>query len=399
MNPDLDKLQPYPFETLARLTVGVAPPPHLRPISLSIGEPRHPPPPFALAHLRDNLHRLGNYPTTKGLPELRSSIARWLEKRFGLARGVDPESQILPVNGTREALFAFTQAALDRSTHPLVVYQNPFYQIYEGATLLAGGEPYLMNCGPENGYLPDFDAVPEHIWQRCQLLFVCSPGNPSGTVIPLEQYQKLIHLADTHDFIIASDECYSEIYQDEDRPPVGLLEACHSLARHDFKRCVVFHSLSKRSNVPGMRSGFVAGDAGLLKRFLQYRTYHGCAMSVPFQLASIELWQDETHVKENRDAYREKFRQVASILGDVLPVSVPPASFYLWPQTPIDDETFARELLATQNVAVLPGRYLGRTTPTGNPGDHHCRFALVATIDDCVEAAHRIRHFIESIQP
>ena len=398
MNPDLDRLHPYPFEILAKLNAGVIPPEHLKPISLSIGEPKHPPPPFALENLGQQLQRLANYPTTKGLPELRQSIASWLEKRFGLSGGVDPESQVLPVNGTREALFAFAQAALDRNTNPLVVYQNPFYQIYEGATLLAGGEPYLLNCTPDNGYLPDFDNVPEAIWSRCQLLYVCSPGNPSGAVIPMATYQKLLKLADTFDFIIASDECYSEIYQDENAPPVGLLEACAASGRHDYRRCVVFHSLSKRSNVPGMRSGFVAGDADLLARFLKYRTYHGCAMSVPFQLASTALWSDETHVRANRDAYREKFRAVSEILGDVLPATIPEASFYLWPQTPIDDETFARELLRTQNVAVLPGRYLGRSTADGNPGAYHCRMALVATVDECVEAAHRIRQFVESIK-
>ena len=399
MNPALDRLQPYPFETLARLTAGIVPPAHLAPISLSIGEPRHPPPPFALEILREALPQLANYPTTRGLAELRNAIGRWLERRYGLSGGIDPETQILPVNGTREALFAFAQAALDRSTRPLVVYQNPFYQIYEGATLLAGGEPWLLDCSAANGFLPDFESVPASVWQRCQLVYVCSPGNPCGAVLPTAQLRRLIDLADQYDFIIASDECYAEIYQDEAAPPVGLLEVCERMGRRDFRRCVVFHSLSKRSNVPGLRSGFVAGDAELLGPFLRYRTYHGCAMSLPAQRASIALWQDESHVRANRDAYREKFSRVTEILADVWPVSVPAASFYLWPQTPLDDETFCARLLATENVAVLPGRYLGRVNAAANPGAGHCRIALVATVEECVEAAQRIRRFIQSSHP
>lgn len=397
MNPDLQRLHPYPFERLARLTAGLQPPTTLRPIALTIGEPKHAPPAFMLERLATRLDRLSSYPTTKGLPELRQAIAGWLTQRFKLAQGIDPETQVIPVNGTREALFAFAQAMLDRSTQPTVIYQNPFYQIYEGAAILGGGESHLLNCGPASDYQPVLSEIPREVWQRCQLLYICSPGNPSGRVLPESTYRELLALADEHDFIIASDECYSEIYLDENAPPAGLLEICSRLGRHDYRRCVVFHSLSKRSNVPGMRSGFVAGDATLLGEFLRYRTYHGCAMPVPFQLASIELWQDEAHVRANREAYREKFRRVSGILGDCLPVTVPPASFYLWPQLPMDDETFTRELYRQQNVLVLPGRYLGRETLAGNPGTNHCRMALVATIEECEEAAQRIRRFMESL--
>lgn len=395
MNPDIERLLPYPFERLAKLNAGIRPPADKEPISLSIGEPRHAPPDFALRLYCDTIQRFANYPTTKGIPALREAISQWLERRFTLSQGVDPETQVIPVNGTREAIFSFVQAALDRSSSPLVVYQNPFYQIYEGATLLAGGTPYLLNCDSSNDYLPDFRGVPAEVWDRCQLLFICSPGNPTGAVIPEEELHWLIQMADEHDFVIASDECYSEIYQDESKPPIGLLQACASLGRHDFSRCVVFHSLSKRSNVPGMRSGFVAGDANLLAPYLSYRTYHGCAMPVPTQLTSAELWQDEAHVLNNRDQYRLKYASFQKILGETLELRIPPASFYLWPQTPWDDERFARDLLAQQNVAILPGRYLGRETATGNPGENHCRLALVASVEACEEAAHRIKTFIE----
>ncbi len=395
MNRDLDKLQPYPFEKLNALKAQVSPPEDLNHIALSIGEPKHEPPAFVLNTLQDNLQRLVNYPSTKGLPELRNTISQWLQNRFKLQEGsVDPERHVLPVNGTREALFAFTQAVIDRSTKPLVVSPNPFYQIYEGAAFLAGAEPYFLNCDKENGYIPDFDSVPDEVWQRAQLLFLCSPGNPTGAVIGTETLKKLIALADEHDFIIASDECYSELYFDEQQAPVGLLQACAEMNRNDYHRCVVFHSLSKRSNLPGLRSGFVAGDAEIMKKFLLYRTYHGCAMAIPNQLASIAAWQDEAHVKANRDAYRTKFDAVLQTLGGLIDVKRPDASFYLWPQVDMSDLEFAQRLFAEQHITVLPGRYIAREANGINPGENHVRMALVATVEECVEAADRIKHFL-----
>jgi len=397
MNPDLSKLQPYPFEKLTRLKGAVTPNPDLNPIALSIGEPKHPAPEFVLDVLRTELQRVENYPTTKGLPELNSAIANWLERRFSL-QGVDAASQVIPVNGTREAIFAFTQAVIDRSQpSPLVVSPNPFYQIYEGAAYLSGAEPHFLPCLEDNGFNPDFDAVPADIWQRCQLLFVCTPGNPTGSTLKLDDFKKLIELADEYDFVLASDECYSEIYVDGADAPMGLLEACEQLGRKDFKRCVVFHSLSKRSNLPGLRSGFIAGDADLLKPFLLYRTYHGCAMPVHTQLASIAARNDEQHVLNNRAQYTEKFRATLDILSPVLDVKQTDASFYLWPKTPIDEETFAQQLFAQQHVTVLPGSYLSRTVDGINPGSQRIRMALVAEVDECIEAARRIRTFVESL--
>jgi N-succinyldiaminopimelate aminotransferase len=408
MNRDLDRLHPYPFEKLNALKAGLTPPPHLAHIALSIGEPKHEPPAFVLQTLIDNLPKLVNYPSSKGLPELRKAIAQWLTQRFQLcANSIDAERHILPVNGTREALFSFAQAVIDRPPSttglsesetqykPLVVSPNPFYQIYEGAAFLAGAELYFLNCDSDNRYLPDFDAVPAQVWQRCQLLFLCSPGNPTGAVLDTETLKELIALADKHDFIIASDECYSELYFDENQPPVGLLQACAELGRDDFHRCVVFHSLSKRSNLPGLRSGFVAGDGEVLKKFLLYRTYHGCAMSVPNQLASISAWQDEAHVQANRDAYRAKFAAVLGILDGLLEVQRPDASFYLWAHTgKLNDLEFAQRLYAEQNITVLPGRYIAREAAGINPGENHVRMALVATVDECVEAAQRIKQFL-----
>ena len=397
MNPDLSKLQPYPFEKLAKLKGEVTPPAGLEHIALSIGEPKHPAPEFVLDTLRTELQRVENYPTTKGLPELNSTIANWLERRFSL-ENVDPVSQVIPVNGTREAIFAFTQAVVNRSQYrPLVVSPNPFYQIYEGAAYLSGAEPHFLPCLEENGFNPDYDAVPEEVWHRCQLLFVCTPGNPTGSTLKLDDFRKLIELADKYDFVLASDECYSEIYVDGADAPMGLLEACEQLGRKDFKRCVVFHSLSKRSNLPGLRSGFIAGDADLLKPFLLYRTYHGCAMPVHTQLASIAAWNDESHVQQNRSEYTQKFRSVLEILSPVLDVKQTEASFYLWPKTPINEETFAQQLFAQQNVTVLPGSYLSRTVEGINPGEHRIRMALVAETSECIEAAQRIRTFIESL--
>ncbi|MFU8837317.1 MAG: succinyldiaminopimelate transaminase [Thiohalomonadaceae bacterium] len=398
MNPDLDRLQPYPFEKLALLKAGVTPPEKTA-IALSIGEPKHQPPAFVLETLITHLHGLGNYPLTKGRVELREAIASWLGRRFALPQGsLDAERHVLPVAGTREALFAFAQAVIDRhATRPKVLCPNPFYQIYEGAALLAGAEPWFLNCGEENGFLPDLDAVPAEVWQDCQLFYLCSPGNPTGAVAPLGYLQKLIGLADEYDFIVASDECYSELYFDEAAPPPGLLEAAAAMGRTDFSRCVVFHSLSKRSNLPGLRSGFVAGDAEVLKRFLLYRTYHGCALPPPTQAASISAWQDEVHVQANRAIYRQKFDAVLNILEPVLEVSRPDAGFYLWAKTPGSDTEFARELFAQQHVTVLPGSYLSRDAHGSNPGAGRVRMALVAELDECIEAAERIREFIEKI--
>ena len=399
MNPDLQQLHPYPFEKLAALKAAVSAPAHLTHIALSIGEPKHEPPRFVLQTLVDNLAALSQYPTTKGLPELRQAIATWATQRFHLKPGsFDAEKHVLPVNGTREALFAFAQALVDRGqSAPLVVSPNPFYQIYEGAAILSGAEPFFLNCTPQNDFIPDFDAVDRDVWRRCQVLFICSPGNPTGAVMSSAQLKKLIALADQYDFVIASDECYSELYFDEQQPPAGLLQACAELGRHDFARCVVFHSLSKRSNLPGLRSGFVGGDADILKKFLLYRTYHGCAMPVPTQLASVAAWKDEEHVRANRTAYRQKFEAVLDILEGALDVSMPDASFYLWPKTPIRGEDFAQQLFAQQNVTVLPGSYLARMCDGLNPGEDYVRMALVAPLTECIEAAQRIKAFVNSL--
>ena len=393
----MSQLQPYPFERLAKLFADVERPAALSAISLSIGEPRHPTPGFITEEVITHLHGLSKYPTTRGLPELRTAIARWLMWRFKLPDGsVDPERHVLPVNGTREALFAFAQCSIDRRGNPLVLMPNPFYQIYEGAALLAGATPWFMNTTRETGYRPDFDAVPAAVWERCQLVYICSPGNPTGAVIGLQQLQQLLELADRHDFVIASDECYSELYPDEHAPPPGLLQAAAAAGRDDHSRCMVFHSLSKRSNAPGLRSGFVAGDAALIENFLRFRTYHGCAMPPATQAASIRAWQDEAHVRENRGLYRDKFTAVLDTLAPVLDVQAPEAGFYLWPQTPAGDTGFAHDLLAQQNVAVLPGSYLSRTVNGSNPGSDHVRMALVAPFEDCVEAAQRIKSYIVS---
>lgn len=398
MNSDLNKLQPYPFEKLAELTRDIQPAAHLEPISLGIGEPKHPAPALVADAVRNNLAGLSNYPTTKGLLSLRQAICDWATRRFNLRSGsLDPEQHVLPVNGTREAIFAFTQALINRAPDALVVSPNPFYQIYEGAAYLAGAEPWYLNCTLENGFIPDYDSVPASVWERCQLLFICSPGNPTGAVHSAETLKKLIALADQYNFVLASDECYSEIYLDESTPPVGLLQVCAEMGRDDYRNCVVFHSLSKRSNLPGMRSGFIAGDAALIGPFLKYRTYHGCSMPVQHQIASTAAWQDEAHVMENRDLYREKFAAVHEILSPVMDISLPEASFYLWAATPIDDEAFTRGLLQQQNLTVLPGRYLSRETDGLLPGAGYVRMALVATVEECVEAATRIRHYVESL--
>ena len=397
MNDALNQLQPYPFEKLRALLSAVQTPADKSPIALSIGEPKHRSPEFVAEALRANLDQLAAYPTTLGIPALREAIANWCNRRFGLPAGVlDPARHVLPVNGTREALFAFTQAVVKRDVDGLVVSPNPFYQIYEGAAFLAGAQPHYLPCLEEHGFNPDFDAVSDDVWQRCQILFLCSPGNPTGALIPLPTLKKLIALADKFDFVIAADECYSELYFDEGNPPAGLLSTCAELGRHDFKRCVVFHSLSKRSNLPGLRSGFVAGDADILKSFLLYRTYHGCAMPVQTQLASVAAWNDEAHVKANRDLYREKFDAVLAILDGVLDVQRPDGGFYLWAKTPIDDETFTRELFAREHVIVVPGSYLSRAVDGHNPGAGRVRMALVAPLAECVAAAERIRDFVKN---
>lgn len=398
MNPDIDKLKPYPFERLARLKQGVTPPASLAHIPLSIGEPKHAPPEFILKALRENLEGLGAYPNAKGLPELRQAIAGWLSRRYGLKTGrVDPERHVVPVSGTREGLFAFAQAVIDRRESSLVLMPNPFYQIYEGAAFLSGVEPWFMNTEETNGFLPDLDSVPESVWRRCQLLYLCSPGNPTGAVMDLPYLKRVIELADRYGFIVASDECYAELYNDEKSPPAGLLQACEQIGRHDFKRCVVFHSLSKRSSVPGLRSGFAAGDAAVMEKFLLYRTYHGCALPVPAQLASTLAWQDDGHVVQNRALYREKFQAAMDVLAPVMDVTLPAAAFYLWPRTPVDDESFAKGLFAQQNVTVLPGSYLSRTTAQGDPGRNRVRISLVAPVAECAEAARRIRAYVESL--
>ncbi len=399
MNADLDKLQPYPFEKLNALKAQVSAPSDKEHIALSIGEPKHEPPAFVLKTLSDNLNRTANYPTTKGLPELRQTIAQWCTRRFNLGdKPLDPETQVLPVNGTREALFAITQAIVDREqVNPLVISPNPFYQIYEGAALLAGAKPLFLNCEEDNNFQLNFDAVTDEQWRACQLVFLCTPGNPTGAVTRVEQLQALIQLADQHDFVIVSDECYSELYFDEASPPPGLLQACKEMGRDDFSRCLVFHSLSKRSNLPGLRSGFVAGDAEIIAQFLLYRTYHGCAMPVATQLASVAAWNDEAHVKANRDQYREKFDAVLKVLDGCLEVSKPDASFYLWPRTPIADTDFAQQLFAQENVTVLPGRYIARDAELGNPGEQRVRMALVAPLAQCIEAAERIKRFVQSL--
>ena len=389
MNPDLARLQPYPFEKIRVLLEGLTPA-NLPAISLAIGEPKHPTPDFIYQAVIQNLQGLANYPLTKGSVALRESIAHWLTWRFQLpSNSLNAEQHVIPVNGTREAIFAFAQAVIDRQQRDAaVVMPNPFYQIYEGATLLAGAKPYFVNCTEDNNYLGDFDAVPAEVWEKTALLFVCTPGNPTGAVLSKAQFKKLIALSDQYDFVIASDECYSELWFDE--APIGLLEVCAELGRDDYKNCIVFHSLSKRSNLPGMRSGFVAGDANLLKPYLKFRTYHGAAMPVQHQLASIVAWNDETHVEENRRLYRTKFDLFQNELGHLLPLQKPDAGFYYWLKVD-HDENFAKMLREKANIKVLPGRYLSRDTEQGNPGEGHVRMALVADIAQCEQVIQRLK--------
>jgi N-succinyldiaminopimelate aminotransferase len=402
MNPDLNKLQPYPFEKLNALKAGCQPvvdgPAADKHIALSIGEPKHDAPKFVLDSITDNLQQINRYPLTKGSLELRTAIANWLSRRFKLSENaLDAEQHILPVTGTREALFSFAQCMVNRKNDALVLMPNPFYQIYEGAAFLSGAEPCFYNTVKENNYLPEFETIDKTTWQRCQIIYICTPGNPTGSVISKQKLIKLIELSLKYNFIIASDECYSEIYFDENKPPAGLLEAAEECGNVNFTNCIVFHSLSKRSNLPGMRSGFVAGDAQLIKSYLLYRTYHGCAMPPVHQIASIEAWNDETHVKQNRELYVKKFDTVIDILSPVINVSLPDAGFYLWLNTPIDDERFTKNLFEQQNITVLPGSYLSRESNGNNPGKNHVRLALVAPLDECITAANRIKQYIQTL--
>ena len=397
MNPRLDQLQSYPFQRLTALLSGHQPPATLKPVSLHIGEPKHPTPALIREALIANLDGLASYPATLGSDALRNAIAQWIARRYAIPVP-DPLTQVLPVNGSREALFAFAQAVIDPTRpDPVVICPNPFYQIYEGAALLAGAQPEFVHTQADNHYAFDPTQLPDAVWQRAQLLYVCSPGNPTGKVLELADWRRLFEYSDRYGCIIAADECYSEIYFDETRPPLGALAAAAQLGRRDFRNLVVFSSLSKRSNVPGMRSGFVAGDAAILKKFYLYRTYHGSAMSPPVQAASIAAWNDEVHVVENRTLYRQKFEAVTTILSDTLPVEWPDAAFYLWLKTPIADVEFTRRLHAAEGVSVLPGSYLARETRGVNPGAGRVRIALVASVAECTEAAHRLQRFTTSL--
>ena len=396
MNPDLGKLQSYPFEKLRALYAQVVPNESYAPISLSIGEPKHPTPEFIQRALADNLAGLAAYPATAGADSLRIAIAEWLQRRYRLPQ-VDPATQVLPVNGSREALFAIAQTVIDHTRDPVVICPNPFYQIYEGAALLAGATPYYVNARHENAFAIDYSGVPDDIWPRVQLLYCCSPSNPTGRVMNLDEWRTLFALSDRHGFVIVSDECYSELYFDEANPPLGALEAAHKLGRDGFPRLIVFSSLSKRSNVPGMRSGFVAGDAQLMKQFLLYRTYHGSAMSPSIQEASEAAWLDEAHVVENRRLYREKFSAGRELLGAPLSAAIPAGGFYFWIRTPIDDAAFAQGLYANYNVAVLPGSYLAREAHGLNPGAHYIRVALVAPLDECLEGLRRLNAYAQTL--
>jgi len=393
LNPRLAKLQPYPFDRLRTLLAGVTPNPSLPAIDLSIGEPKHPTPQLVKEALAGALAGLAVYPRAAGLPELREAVAGWAARRYSLPV-LDPATQVLPVNGTREALFAFAQTVIDDSGGAaLVACPNPFYQIYEGAALLAGAAPVFMNSTAANGHRMAYDALPDSTWRNVRLLYACSPANPSGTVLRLEDWKRLFELSDRHGFVIASDECYSEIYLDESQPPLGALDAAQRLGRTGFPGLVIFSSLSKRSNSPGMRAGFVAGDASLLKKFLLYRTYHGCAMSTAVQRASIAAWNDESHVRENRRLYAEKFAAVLPLVKDPLKTEKPDGGFYLWIETPIDDGEFTCGLHRDYNVLVLPGSFLGRDAHGENPGKGYIRVALVAPLAECVEALKRIGEF------
>jgi N-succinyldiaminopimelate aminotransferase len=397
VNPNLERLQSYPFQKLSALLAKSAPAAKLRPISLYIGEPKHPTPEFIKKALADNLGGLAVYPTTLGGEGLRVAIAEWLKRRYRL-KSIDPVTEIIPINGSREALFAFAQTIVDpRRGDAVVVSPNPFYQIYEGAALLSQAEPRYLNAVAAKNYAADWSQLPPEVWKRTQVIYVCSPGNPTGRVMSIAEWGELFELSDRYGFVIASDECYSEIYFDEDKPPVGALQAAQHFGRTGYPRLVMFSSLSKRSNVPGMRSGFVAGDAAILKKFLLYRTYQGCAMSPPIHAASIAAWNDEAHVVENRRLYREKFDAAVAVLGPAMNAQMPDAAFYLWAPTPISDTEFTRRLYEEQAVSVLPGSYLARDSAGINPGEGRVRIALVASTEECAEAARRIRDFVSTL--
>ena len=395
MNKRLGLLRPYPFERLRRLLADVSPA-ELAPIRLSIGEPQQTPPPAALHSISRHAEKFGRYPTTRGEVALREACLEWLCQRFDLRQAsLDPERHILPLNGSREGLFSIGQCLIDATETPLAILPNPFYQIYEGAALLGGAEPYYLNCLERNGFIPAFDELPAALWQRCQLLYLCSPDNPSGAVLPQATLQSLIERAHRFDFNIVCDECYSEIYHDETTPPQGLLAAAQAMGNTDYSRCLAFYSLSKRSNLPGLRSGFVAGDEKLLGQFFAYRTYHGCSMPLPVQQASIAAWRDEQHVAESRSLYNRKMQRFIQILGDKMQLRMPEAGFYLWPDIAVDSERFSRSLYEQQNVKVLPGSYLARESGGINPGASRVRIALVAPLESCEAAAHRMCDFLD----
>lgn len=398
MNQNLDLLQPYPFQKLKKLLADTSRNMSLKPVDLHIGEPKHSTPDFIRQAMIQHLDGLANYPTTQGSLALRQSIANWLMQRYHLP-AINAETEIIPVNGSREALFSFAQAVVDMAKNepPAVICPNPFYQIYEGAALLAGATPQFINTAAEDHFRLNYAQLPEDIWKQAQLIYVCSPGNPTGSVMAMDEWQQLFELSDHYGFIIAADECYSEIYPDENNPPLGALEAAHRLGRTGFSRLVVFNSLSKRSNVPGLRSGFVAGDAQILKKYLLYRTYQGCAMNPASQAASTAAWNDETHVADNRRMYREKFSRIKSLLAGTLAIRLPDASFYLWIKTPVSDTEFTKRLYRDYNVTVLPGSYLGRSVRGVNPGENFVRIALVAPLDDCVDAAGRIKNLLNHL--
>ncbi len=395
--PGFGLLQPYPFQKFSKILATITPNPECSPIRLSIGEPQHSTPSLIKDALAGSLDGLARYPATHGSPELRGAIAQWIDRRYKVPTP-DADRQVLPVNGTREALFALAQTVIDaRTPGATVVMPNPFYQIYEGAALLAGASPAFINLMPESGFALDTGALNEDVWQNTQLIYVCSPGNPTGHVIPMQEWERLFDLSDRYDFVIASDECYSEIYFDENAPPMGGLQAAQALGRSDYRNLVLFSSLSKRSNVPGMRSGFVAGDAAILDKFLLYRTYHGSAMCPAVQAASIAAWNDERHVVENRRLYRQKFEAVVPLLAEVTEVQMPQAGFYLWLKTPIDDVEFAKHLYQNYNVVVLPGSLLAREAHGTNPGRNRVRIALVASLEECLEAARRLRECLSTL--
>ena len=396
MNPYLNKLQPYPFEKLKALFAEHRPNNDLSAINLSIGEPKSPTPEFIKQTVQENLNALAKYPLTKGEPELRQAFTQWTTHRFNLpADALNFDNHVLPVNGTREALFAIAQTCIDSAKHAKVILPNPFYQIYEGATLLAGAEPVYVDFSVIDGEIPALNDIDVKTWQQVQLVYICTPSNPTGDILPTETLRKLIRLAHQYDFIIASDECYSEIYFDQ--APQGLLRAALENGDTSFQRCLAFYSLSKRSNAPGLRSGFVVGDQAIIQQYLKYRTYHGCAMPISTQLASLAAWQDEQHVEANRARYRKSFDYAIAEISKSHPVNYPQAGFYIWLATPIDDEEFALGLYYQQHITVLPGKYLGRDVNHRNPGAGHVRIALVASPDECREAAKRISHYLASI--